>query len=373
MATSANPPSLNAGRSIRRIGTQPAPWESFLSLFLAIGLLLAIQSTIDTTLVSDWAGYLDIYLHDGSWLSQDGRDPIFVNMMSYLADLFGARGYETFRSALFITFCCLIGFLSFALPRQRSVSPPISAVVIGVALATTFCLKSLVQIREGIAFVPILAAMLLGLRFPGRWVLLVSAVLCFVATGIHAGMIVFALIVMGSWFVVPLGDSNNQLPRAYYWIALSASLSFALAIGWLLTINPDLAYTYLGDVLSSGSYVDQATGAKLAYWSLLGICCAVLHYQCLTIDTRHVTPLSSALAFVFACVLLPITFLIPFVLVLTDFAEASVIATLTRLLFSALQLGVIFLATTRRADWATLAVLGFNLIDQVRTMNASIS
>src|SRR6185312_10951116 len=139
--------------------TRYSPWWFFALIMVLFGALLQLSMS---KLNPDWFSYQLIYESKGAWLSDQGRDPVFLILTAYLAKLFGPQGYEASRIFLAFYFLLFVALLSsgciFKLNRTKG-----AYVFLMVALVYLGFTRFTIQIREGLAMTPVVLSLALVL------------------------------------------------------------------------------------------------------------------------------------------------------------------------------------------------------------------
>jgi hypothetical protein len=308
--------------------------------------------------LGDWDGYRAMYDRGGGYLVSQGRDPIFGWIIDRGFDVFGGGAYDIFRLLLFSFFAFLAAAVAFFGVIEGSFI--FASVVVAV---DAFALKSLVQIREGIAFVAVaLPAALLSTRGSVR--LIGSAIGSVIAVFIHVGTCVLLLV----WVValglrlLPIAPSNFRLlPR---WLTSTAVLG-GVAIGIFISQNAQLLETALRQL---GVTVDDPVTVsiwKYLYWGAMGIVVVVIRMQ---IASAHQDSkdFRSVYALTLGAGLVPLLYTTCVFTIATQFKMAAIAAMQIRLLFTALELSLLVIVMRGRANALTGFVAATTLADQMR-------
>jgi hypothetical protein len=149
-----------------RISLDPiALWASA----LVVVAMAALYWHFSGPIFADWIGYSQLWDNDGGWLLREGRDPLFVSLLHQSRRLFGQNGYGEFRFALFAVFAAVGARLAYLMRAEW-----VSVLFVVPIVISAFMLKSLVQIREGLAFLIVVLPLISVFRPKGggvvhRW------------------------------------------------------------------------------------------------------------------------------------------------------------------------------------------------------------
>lgn len=269
--------------ALLRAGHAAPHWLS-LNALVCSAVVAVLVLNLTEFLNPDWFGYRLIYEDDGSWLAEQGRDPLFLLLISASRVVFGADGYDAARSALsayFIAFSYLL-CAGRVLPLGRP-GPTLVSLLIALLIFTTT--RFTIQIREGLAMTMVLFALrpvMLREVMPARtWVLMGCAVL------IHAGTILLLVtLLLSRWalarrlIAAAIHDSMKRL-------SLFAAVVGGLLAGLVLSAGgTDAVVDTLFDTTSA------STGTllgKFMYWLVMGALIALLAREA----TQSFTPRSS--------------------------------------------------------------------------------
>ena len=337
---------------MRVAGAVAAGYCAFLSMAAAGWMFLGRVA------LGDWDGYRAMYDRGGGYLASQGRDPIFGWIIDRAFDVFGGGAYDIFRILLFAFFTFLTAAVAFFGVVEGSLI--FASVVVSV---DAFLLKSLVQIREGIAFAAVtLPTVLLTTRGSVR--ITSSAVGGVVAVFIHVGTFILLLV----WVValglrlLPAGLLNFRLlPR---WLTSVAVLS-GVTIGIFITQNAiffERTLRQLGVVADSAVTVNAW---KYLYWVVMGIIVIVVRMQIANAH-RDSKDFRSLYALTLGAGLVPLLYTICVFTIMTQFSMAAVAAMQIRMLLTALELSLLVIVMRGRANALTGLVAATTLADQMR-------
>ena len=194
-AGAAAPPVFRFRRTEDRVPL----WGAVVTVGL-VGLLIWLSLT---PLNPDWLAYLSIFGDEGAWLSEQGRDPLFLFLVDLARNALGPDSYEDFRAitGLYLgAFTALLAFGRVLRPRAGEVSSwALIAVILGFALT-----RFTIQIREGIAATLILWALASMISSSTRakgsrlaWILLLAAALIHVGTAVYLAVAMLVALLPG--------------------------------------------------------------------------------------------------------------------------------------------------------------------------------
>lgn len=256
--------------ALLRAGHAAPHWLS-LNALVCSALVAVLVLNLTEFLNPDWFGYRLIYEDGGSWLAEQGRDPLFLLLVSASRVIFGSDGYDTARSALgayFIAFSYLL-CVGRVLPLARP-GPTLVSLLIALLLFTAT--RFTIQIREGLAMTLVLFALrpvMLRDVMPARtWMLMGCAVL------IHAGT---------ALLLVTLLLSRWGLARRLSAAAIHASLKrlslFAAVVGGLLAglvLSASGADAVVDTLFDTTSASTATLLGKFMYWLAVGALIALI-------------------------------------------------------------------------------------------------
>jgi hypothetical protein len=341
--------------------------DRFLAALLVIAIMAGLYWAQVGYWASDWLGYQNLYLGEGSWLSVQGRDPGFIWLLEAGYALFGPEGYETFRLVLFVLFTAFASWLAYSIPTQIRVGPFSMLLTVAVTLCA-FLLKGFIQIREGVAFMFVLAPAVV-MYGQGRRGIPWSGLGGIVAPLIHAG----AALLTAAWF----------LAMGLFWLGrralasrllISALTVSAIGVGALVALE---IFRSVGAVeflrrdigIGETPWV-QAAGWKYAYWALNGLIVMVLRHQILD-ATNDMDGFPRAYAVSVGAIILPLAYAVCAVLVFGNFNLLAVTSVMIRLLLTSLELAVIIICLRGRGDWLTAGIAAAMLADRARLIIAT--
>jgi hypothetical protein len=308
--------------------------------------------------LGDWDGYRAMYDRGGGYLVTQGRDPIFGWIIDRSFDVFGGGAYDIFRFALFTFFAFLAGAVAFFGVLEGSLI--FASVVVSI---DAFALKSLVQIREGIAFVAVtLPTALLSTRGSAR--VIGSAIGSVIAVFIHVGTFVFLLV----WVValglrlLPVGPSNFRLLPG--WLTSAAVLG-GVTIGLFISQNAQLLERALRQFGVAADGPVTVSAWKYLYWAAMGVVVVVIRMQVASAH-RDSKDFRSLYALTLGTGLVPLLYTTCVFTIMTQFKMAAVAAMQIRLLLTALELSLLVIVMRGRANALTGFVAATTLADQMR-------
>jgi hypothetical protein len=307
--------------------------------------------------LGDWDGYQAMYDRGGGYLVDQGRDPLFSWIMDRAFDVFGGGAYEIFRIVLFISFTFLAAVVAFSGVLEGSLI--FASVLVSV---DAFVLKSLVQIREGIAFAVVMWSTAL---FPEKRNIgvIISVLGCISSAFIHAGTCVFLLV----WVValclrlLSIGRSNPHLISKY--LTSSAVIS-GIAVAVLINQDAQFLERTLRHLGVTGDGPVTVSAWKYLYWAAMGIVVVVVRAQVADAN-REFKYFRSVYAVVLGAGLVPLLYVMCVITVVTEFT-ATVAAMEIRMLLTALELSLVTIVMRGRANALTGLVAVATLTDQMR-------
>jgi hypothetical protein len=246
--------------------------------------------------------------------------------------LFGSDGYGLFRLALFGVFAGFAAWLAYVMPVQRRLGWA-TALMTGGAVLAALGPKSVVQIREGLAFVVFLA----------------GPVGALIAPLIHAGIAPLSAVWLVAW-------SPWRVPA---WALAVASAAVGLALALLTIAHGDEVATYAASLGVDVSARVQGGWLKLGYWAALGGAVWVLRVR-LADGDRFGEALGSGL--------LPAVYVFCAALVVAGFATPAVTSMGVRVLITAMDLALLRVCLRGRADVASAVVMVGMLCDELRLL-----
>ena len=313
----------------------------------------------------DWFGYQLLFEQEGGWLADQGRDPLFLWLVSLAATSLGPDGYYNFRLAVAIYFVSFAGLLGRGrlLPFVEG-APPLAALLLALLL---FCAtRFTIQIREGIAMSLVLLALrpIWGVRgestrFGRAWLLLLAASL------FHGGVAILPL----AFAFACLNSRGRQPPRTIVsgapWPGVLLAAAFGSALSLMVLMSSQTAEVI--ETLAPGREVaDGASLVKFMFWAAIGLCVAVLAADSVRgIAKPDAPPVLQRFIRTLALLALPAIFAALLTLLAGD-APAVLISATARYLHVITGL-LVLLMTLRRAMTARMALASALLLaDQVR-------
>lgn len=256
----------------RPIGLAPA----LLGLVMVLGLMGWLKDDLNP----DWISYSYIYNESGAWLADQGRDPLFLWLVTALRATFGPDGYDAFRAAVAFYFAAFTWVLLRGQvlpfdPKARHAWP-----LLLLGLLPFVAPRFTIQIREGLALTAVLMGMAVLSHSAGSTTRntrqLLALGLFFVGTLFHSGTGILLLALIVGLVVQRL--SARLLPLEL-WILLALGLAAA-------AISAGVSVFGLGT--SAGNrFVENLYGVeadveatltfwKWVYWGCYGLGVAVM-------------------------------------------------------------------------------------------------
>jgi hypothetical protein len=300
----------------------------FLAALIVLAGLIAAQWVYASSDAPDWQGYQALYEGSADWLGPSG----FMAVLAGARWLFGPDGYGLFRLALFGVFAGFAARLAYVMPVQRRLGWA-TALMTGGAVLASLGPKSVVQIREGLAFVVFLA----------------GPVGALIAPLIHAGIAPLSAVWLVAW-------SPRRVPA---WALTIASVSIGLALALLTIAHGDEVATYAASLGVDVSARVRGGWLKLGYWAALGGATWVLRAR-LADGDRFGEALGSGL--------LPAVYVFCAALVAAGFATPAVTSMGVRVLITAMDLALLRVCLRGRADVASAVVMVGMLCDELRLL-----
>jgi hypothetical protein len=303
-----------------------------------------------------------MYDSGGGYLRVQGRDPLFVWLITAATWVFGYQGYETFRNVAFFLMTLVAARWAY-LARGVTV---VTALTIFAALISKF----VVQFREALAFL-ILAWPLFGiyayrhpklLKRPRSLIApLVGAV---IGAMIHIGTAIYLGMWLGAAFLtaIPQKYLNWRLtPRALILLGTAGGL----ALGIIITVFPQ-SFVNLVVELAGGAYASPDIFVlKIMYWGVLGVLTYITGGQVVA-AARGSGPFGYAYALILGRFALPLIFSTTGFLVVTSFSTPEVTQWGVRILVSMLQLALLIVTLRGRANYVTLLFSTLLLVNESR-------
>lgn len=333
---------------------------------LVLVTMVALYWSISGPLAPDWLAYERLYDTAGGYLARQGRDPSFVIFIQWVARLFGPQtGYWDFRDTLFGVFTLTAVFLALRIPEQHYFGATSSLVIAPVVVAP-FLLKGLIQIREGLAFIFLVAVLPAVYRHSPPRFLLFGAGL-FMAASLHVGAAVFVVIWALALILAPLEGRWVRIRDVGPFITLFGVL-LGLGIALWARQHPYEVSDYLSDFRVDNHVGVEGSAVKTAYWIAMGMGTLVLRRDLMRVmDTGPAT--ARGFAILLGAGLLPALYLIAATLVFLEYNLASVASLAIRLLLTAME--VAFLIIALRGGMRPLAMLTLflGILDRARLLS----
>ena len=311
---------------------------------------------------ADWDGYRGMYMNMGDYLARQGRDPLFVGLINLAGDVFGAQGYERFRSWVVVAFAA--SGLAILYRSVWAGSDPLAALL---AILAAYLLKSMVQIREGFAFLLIVTTILAAYR-GSRKGMIVSGIGAAVALLVHAGMVVFVATWMGAVSLI-IGRRPALADRRLPVVLAGTAILAGLVIAWWAQARVGLLARELQDFGMDTRTPLTADVAKYVYWAAIGLMVLIVSRE-----LRHVArdgPLfSSAYATFLGTFILPATYTVCVSLIFIKFEMAAIASLFIRVLLTTIELGLLIVVSTGRARWPVTVAAAFLIAIEVRVAMA---
>jgi hypothetical protein len=348
-----SPYGTAVGKNRMRVASAAAAgYCAFLSM-VAVGWMF-----LGKVVLGDWDTYRVMYDRGGGYLVNQGRDPLFSWLLDRVFDVFGGGSYDVFRIVLF-------AFFAFFAAVVASFGALEGSLILASVLASVdaFALKSLVQIREGIAFVFIVIPVILSSKKGGVGIIGL-AIGCVTAVFIHAGTFVLLLVyiaTLGLHFL-PIRPSNDRfIARLFTSTAVAAGIVAAIAIGQNAQFF-DHTFRQLG-VTADGPVTVSAW--KYLYWIATGVVAFIIRAQIVN-AFQAFKDFRSMYAFILGTAAVPFLYVICVISVLTQFEVAAVVAMQIRIFLTALELSLVIIVVRGRANALTGLVAAATLSDQMR-------
>lgn len=340
-------------------------------------LLAALMTLLSDDLNPDWLGYAAIYADAGAWLKDQGRDPLFVGIISAASALAGPSGYLAFRIAV----GCYFAFFTYLLLTGRllELSPRAAWPSLLIGLLPLAAPRFTIQIREGIALtLAVFAVAALGSLRTKRSVVVarpqwgIAFGLLAAACAVHSGVLI--LLVAGGMALVVHKLGRRSIGMELRWLRIMSVVTVITA-GLAAAVWPstregtaaiDAVYSWLIDDDTA------VTAAKWLYWLAYGVGISIVTSSTFALY-RSDTLLGGPRSFVgvMGIVLLPAVYGVALVLLAvgTPRIVISAVARLMNMLMSLLF--IVFAA--RGAMTSRLAALSaLVLLDQARVIFEAI-
>lgn len=254
-------------------------WLNVFIVVLGLGGLLWLGSS---EFNPDLQSYRVIYESGGAWLSDQGRDPLFILLITLSSNLFGPSSYESFRLILSFYFLLFGAFLAWgkiipmAVNRWVVLQLPLAIVSFGMTRFT-------VQIREGLASTLILFGFACIMRsdstvnFMKRQILIwVGLVLVGCAALVHLGTIFIFIGLVLVFFSQRMGIIKANRMKLL-WVVIS--FIGVMLLGWVAMGGPLAQYISPDYGISEQVYYadeSKLSLSKLIFWGGYGVVCALI-------------------------------------------------------------------------------------------------
>jgi hypothetical protein len=330
----------------------------------------------------DWRTYESIYDDAGGYLAAQGRDPLFTLLIQSAHEALGAGGYEFFRIVVFAVVAANATMLALRMPTDKQLNPckgvqsTVGSVLQGLTIAAcvtaAFLTKSVIQVREGLAFALVAAAIfrVMRCRVDGRraqvliYSLLTAAVL--IHNGTTAYLIVYALAHMSSLVFQRRGRKIGSCHYAV--MALAAVSGVAVGMYALYASEPlQEALQQLGVEASSES---EASGLKLLFWVAQGGLLLLVVKELLHAAEEMPDVIGARFAVVHATFVLPFLYVLSVYMIVTS-QPLPILSMVGRMLATAFGIALLGLVLRQRATILSLAAALFLIVDQLRVIQAS--
>lgn len=336
-----------------------------LAALIVVGAMAVLYHRFQGWTVPDWTGYEALYIGEGGYLYDLGRDPAFVWLLLHARDLFQSAGYDAFRLWLFVIFTVVAAWLALVMrPQLLILAPFLSATVV----LAVFLLKSLVQIREGIAFLFVLVPLVGVFRNRGAGVIL-AGLGAGIAVALHIGTAVFLLIWLFA-LVLAWTPSRFLTGTAVHWLLLFGAVFLGVAMA-VLVIHYSTALGFLLQDFGFDRSAEPIGGAlKYAYWALLGgLILSLRHVMVERMDAPR--PFGFAYASVIASGAMPALYTLCAILVFTNFYIPALTTLAERLLYSVIELALVILMLRGRGGWVVWMTAVVMIAVQARLLIAT--
>lgn len=352
--------------ALSRVRTAAPRWLSLNALGCS-ALVALLVLNLTEFLNPDWFGYQLIYEDGGSWLAEQGRDPLFLLLISASHTVFGADGYVAARTALGAYFIAFSYFLCVGrvLPLGR---PGPTLVSLMIALLMFTATRFTIQIREGLAMTLVLLALrpvLLRDIMPARtWLLMGCAVL------IHAGtLLLLATLLLTRW------GSARPLSAVRVHALLKQFSPFAAVAGGLLAglVLVSGGTDAIVDTLYDTSSASNTTlFTKFVYWLAVGAANVLIAREASqAFASRYSTGRAEVFAGLLALIVLPAIYSMIIVQLLAG-GPSVLISGTARALQMVLALLVLLTALRRSLSMPVKLVVVLLIADQGRTVYESL-
>ena len=240
------------------------------------------------------------------------------------------------------------GVVTYRFPTHR-----VTAMTTALAGLAIWGIKSVVQIREGVALVFIAWALVLAFRYrrSAWWVLLIG---CGLACLTHLGTTPFLLasLAAAGLSVAPHWLLNGRWPQRW---SLLVGIALGAAVAWFCVANARLVELSLID-MTEDTKAQTLTGAwKSAYWVAQGAIVLALRSQLIRAAVGG-GKTAYALATVLASIVLPAVYVVCAALVLTNFYLPAATAFGGRLLFTVQTVALMIVGLRGRGNLLTAGI-----------------
>jgi hypothetical protein len=323
----------------------------------------------------DWFAYQAMYESEGAWLAAQGRDPVFLLIMTASSAIFGSSGYEDFRIALSLYFLFFTALLA-----AGKILPVIDSRYVPYALALAIMsfgfTRFSIQIREGLAT----TLLLIGLAYIARADTTTSAmsrhrhlyfsvVLLGCAALTHMGtapMVASAL--AAQWIHGSPGTVARRMKSAWIVVLVAGFGLLSLVVG-----GGPLGQAML---LSSGDRPieqPQLSAGQVVLWLGYGLVCYWLGRSIgKLIMTGHLKGRYAAVAALTSGPVAFVAIMSTYTLLLTG-APTLVIVIFARFLHLIIGVNLLILATRSRTFLPIGLASAFLAIDQARAIVEAVS
>ena len=309
--------------------------------------------------LADWGGYGALYDRDGGWLASQGRDPLFVQLIHVSRTIFGGNGYDTFRAALFAVFLISAARAAYAMVPGKTWS-----IFLAVVVVAAFLIKSLVQVREGLAFLLVLWPLVQTYRW-GKSNLVLAGAFALVAPFIHSGAALFS----GLWAMaaglclVPRILMSTRLP----WFFMFVGVALGVAAARVLAGSASALEFSLRDLGIDANTEAVGGIAKYIYWIFMGVSVIIIGRQLVSAG-KGSGRFGQALAISLGSLILPLIYTICLVLVFRQFFLPAVTSMADRLLFSSMHLALLIIGLRGKVNSWSIGIAAFLIFDQIRLL-----
>jgi hypothetical protein len=350
--------------------------------WLGAMLMAVLMVVIAEQLNPDWLGYERIYHGGGSWLLEQGRDPIFILLVDTASGLLGSEGYPMFRGVLGAGFAVF----AYMLIRGRIVPfAPRSVLTFSVLVALLPLLvpRFTVQIREGLAMLFVVGALGLLLRWEDpqskarststttKTGILVVVMLT-IAYGTHAGTAIISGSMLLAWLIARL--TAGSLRMEFNLILGIAMIATGLSVA-IATLVPSTTWGTQTIARAFGWLVDGSTSMSLGkwiYWLVYGwgIFSLIANIVAMA-SVGALGPVTRPFATLMALVLLPALYLCALILLVSG-VPPIVVSAVARMINMVTALLMLIVAFRGRVELRLGLFALFVLVDQVRIIGEAV-